>query len=98
MLSNLGRVILKLVLNKKYRLPIFQVLLLNNARSLDVEVQESTQVDYGQVKEHLDNGGSVFITTKESKKLSNPRSKAQSNYSDSRRSYGALIQQHLRKP
>jgi hypothetical protein len=77
---------------------IFQVLLLDKGASADVEVQEAAQVDFLQVKEHLRNGGSVFITSKDSQKIVYPKSKAQLNYNISRRSYGALFRQQLRNP
>ena len=56
-------------MSKKIKPSIFQVLLLNN-KSQDVEVQESEQVDFSQVKQHLKNGGSVFITSKNTQKIS----------------------------
>jgi hypothetical protein len=87
-----------LISNKKTRIPLFQVLLLDNDSSEDVEVQESKHVDFFQVKEHLKNGGSVFITSKDSQKLVHPKAKAQLNYSKSRKNYGALFRQHLRSP
>jgi hypothetical protein len=77
---------------------LFQILLLDNDASEDVEVQEAKQVDFCQVKEHLRNGGSVFITSKGSQKLSMPKAKAQQNYSRSRRTCGFLFRQHLRNP
>jgi hypothetical protein len=85
-----------LISNKKTKPTLFQVLLLDNDSSEDVEVQEAKQVDFSQVKEHLKNGGSVFITSKHSQKLVHPKAKAQLNYSKSRRNYGALLRQHLR--
>jgi hypothetical protein len=85
-----------LISNKKTKPPLFQVLLLDNDTSEDVEVQESKQVNFLQVKEHLKNGGSVFITSKDSQKLVYPKAKAQLNYSKSRKNYGALFRQHLR--
>ena len=85
-----------LILNKKPKATLFQVLLLDNNASDDVEVQEAKRVDFFQVKEHLRNGGSVFITSKESQKMALPRSKAQVNYSKSRKICSALLQQHLR--
>ncbi len=85
-----------LISNKKTKPPLFQVLLLDNDTSEDVEVQEAKQVDFFQVKEHLKNGGSVFITSKDSQKLVYPKAKAQLNYSKSRKNYGALFRQHLR--
>jgi hypothetical protein len=85
-----------LILDKKTKSPIFQVLLLDNDTSEDVEVQEATQVNFLQVKEHLRNGGSVFITSKDSQKIMHHKTKAQQNYNKSRRNYGALFRQHLR--
>ena len=85
-----------LLANKKTKPPVFQVLLLDNDTSEDVEVQEAKQVDFFQVKEHLKNGGSVFITSKGSQKLVYPKAKALLNYSKSRKNYGALFRQHLR--
>ena len=60
--------------NKKTKTPMFQVLLLDNGASDDVEVREADQVDFFQVKKHLKNGGSVFITRKDSQKSLHPKS------------------------
>jgi len=54
---------------KKENCRIFQVLLLNNDASQEVEVQEANEVDFLRVQEHLKQGGSVFITSKNSQKL-----------------------------
>ena len=70
---------------------MFQVLLLENDASAEVEVQEANQVDFLQVKQHLENGGSVFITSEDSQKRLYPKAKAQQNYSRSRRNYGAVF-------
>lgn len=75
---------------------MFQVLLLDNNASDDVEIQEADQVNFSQVKEHLKNGGSVFITSKDAQKTFYPKSKAQQNYNKSRRIYGALFRQYSR--
>jgi hypothetical protein len=48
---------------------MFQVLLLRNDASQVVEVQESNEVDFLKVQEHLKQGGSVFITSKNAQKL-----------------------------
>jgi len=82
--------------NKKTRIPLFQVLLLDNDNNEEVEVQEAKQVNFYQVKKHLKNGGSVFITSKKSQKIVHPKAKAQTNYSKSRQKYGALFRQNLR--
>jgi formylmethanofuran dehydrogenase subunit C len=75
---------------------LFQVLLLDNSQGQDVEVQEAEQVDFGVVKEHLKNGGSVFITSKDAQKIVYPKDRAQTNYSRSRRTLGAIFHQRLR--
>jgi uncharacterized membrane-anchored protein YhcB (DUF1043 family) len=75
---------------------MFQVLLLDNDSSNDVEVQEADQVDFCQVKQHLKNGGSVFITSNDAQKQLFSKTKAQVNYSKSRRTYGALFRQYTR--
>ena len=84
------------VLKKRIKLSVFQVLLLDNDGTEDVEVQEAKQVDFFQVKEHLKNGGSVFITSKGSQKMSYPKTKAQQNYTKSRKTYGLFLREHLR--
>jgi hypothetical protein len=83
---------------RKSKPSVFQVLLLDKDASDDVEVQEGKQVDFFHVKEHLKNGGSVFITSKGSQKLSFPKTKAQQNYSRSRRTCGFLFRQQMRSP
>jgi hypothetical protein len=60
---------------KKEKQRVFQVLLLNNDASQDVEVHEAKQVDFLRVQEHLKQGGSVFITSKGSQKISLPKEK-----------------------
>ena len=83
-------------LKKKTGPSVFQILLLDKDDDEDVEVQESKKVNFFQVKEHLKNGGSVFITSKGSEKITYPKDKAQQNYSRSRRTCGFLFRQHLR--
>ena len=82
-----------------YRKPkpsIFQVLLLDNDSSLDVEVRESEQVNFSQIKAHLKNGGSVFITSKGKQKIFHPKNKAQCNLNTSRRKLGFLFRQRIK--
>jgi hypothetical protein len=81
---------------KRSKPSLFQVLLLNNSQSQDVEVQEAEQVDFGIVKKHLRNGGSVFITSKDTQKVTYPKAKAQTSYSRSRRTLGTIFRQNLR--
>ena len=64
------------IATRKTKTPMFQVLLLDNGASDDVEVQEADQVDFFQVRQHLKNGGSVFITSKDSQKQLYPKAKA----------------------
>ena len=87
-----------LLATKKTKETLFQVLLLDNNENQDVKVHEAKQVDFYTVKEHLRNGGSVFITTKKQQKLTIPKtSKAQQNYTRTRKNYGALIQATYRE-
>ncbi len=62
-------------MKKKGNSKVFQVLLLNNDRSQEVEVQDTEQVDFFQIEKHLKQGGSVFITSKCSQKITPPRKK-----------------------
>lgn len=75
---------------------VFQVLLLDNDASQDVEVRESETVNFLQVKEHLKNGGSVFITSKNLQKIKTRKNRSQQNYSRSRRTIGFLFRQRVR--
>jgi len=54
---------------------VFQVLLLDNDTTQEVEIHENDEVDYLQIQEHLKHGGSVFITSKPSQKITPPRPK-----------------------
>ena len=81
---------------KKNSEPLFQVLLLNNNKSNEVTVHEAKKVDYFAVKEHLNNGGSVFITSKNSQKISAQKNKPHTNYANSKRNYGLLLRANLR--
>lgn len=78
--------------SKKTTQPLFQVLLLDNTAELDVSVHESPRVDFCTVKEHLKNGGSVFITSKKRQKIKRPKARrVQQNYVASRKNYGFII-------
>ncbi len=81
---------------KQSKPSMFQVLLLHNDASQDVAVQVAEQVDFCAVKEHLQNGGSVFITSTDSQKIQYPKTKAQLNYIRSRKNVGFLFRQHMR--
>jgi hypothetical protein len=64
-----------LITVKKDKPQVFQVLLLDNNETEDVEVEEAEQVDFERVEEHLAHGGSVFITSKRSQKIASLRDK-----------------------
>jgi hypothetical protein len=53
--------------NEKPRM--FQVMLLCNDASKNIEVHETKEIDYSTIQNHLQRGGSVFITSKPSQKL-----------------------------
>jgi hypothetical protein len=73
---------------KKEKARVFQVLLLDNDANEDVEVQESKNVDFARVEEHLAHDGSVFITSRDSQKLVMPRDKAERNRNKKRKVTG----------
>jgi hypothetical protein len=91
-----GRNLLKNPNATDEKTPIYQVLLLENDDSDDVSVQEAETVDFLRVKEHLKNGGSVFITSKAAQKSTYPKTVGQQNYCKSRRSIGVLFRQQTR--
>jgi len=84
------------ILSRKPKPSVFQVLLLDNGESEDVEVLEGEDVNFYQVKEHLKNGGSVFITSRADQKIEDTRNRSQQNCSHSRRKPGFLFRQRLR--
>jgi hypothetical protein len=47
----------------------FQVLFLRNNKNQDVEVHEVKEVDFLTIQERLDQGESIFITSKSKQKL-----------------------------
>jgi hypothetical protein len=55
--------------DKRQKQRLFQSLFLSNGKSKDVMVLEDEYIDFEEVQKHLDNGGSVFITSKNSQKL-----------------------------
>jgi len=60
---------------KSEETPVFQVLFLDNDPAQGVEVQEAEQVDFRRVQEYLKNGGSIFITSKQTQQLIMPKKK-----------------------
>jgi hypothetical protein len=85
-----------LIAKKRGKPPVFQILLLDNDEGDDVEVQEAEEVNFFRVKEHLKNGGSVFITSKDKQKMMYPKTKAQVNYGQARRNMGYLFRANVR--
>ena len=81
-------------MNKRTKSPTYQVLLIDNDASEDVEVQESDFVNFCHIREHLNNGGSVFITSKNAQKISYPKAIARRNYIQSRKTLGFIIRQN----
>ncbi len=65
----------KMLKIRKIKAPKFQVLFLRNDASQEVEVQEVKEVDFLTVKERLEQGESVFITSKNSQKINAPKPK-----------------------
>ncbi len=55
--------------------PNFQVFFMRNDASQDVEIQEVKQIDFSAIQERLDQGQTVFITSKASQKLRPPKGK-----------------------
>ena len=49
--------------------PLFQLFFLRNNEDQSVEVEEVKEIDFRKVKEHLEQGESVFITLKRKKKV-----------------------------
>lgn len=62
----------ELIETKNEKTPTFQVMLLRNDASKNVEVHEEREVDFSRIREHLQRGGSVFITSKPSQKITHP--------------------------
>jgi len=58
---------------KREKLCVFQVLLLHNDASQEVEILEAEEVDFPRIQDHLKEGGSVFVTSKNSQKLPMPK-------------------------
>jgi len=48
---------------------LFQLVFLNEDENQSVEVEEVEEIDFVELKKRLDEGKSVFITTKENEKI-----------------------------
>jgi hypothetical protein len=57
---------------------VFQVMLLSSNAS-QVEVEEAEQIDFLRIQEHLRQGESVFITSKNSQKINLAEKKKKAN-------------------
>ena len=80
---------------KKEKSQMFQVLLLNNDSSQDVEVEEAEQVDFVRVQEFLASGGSVFISSKNSQKITPPKDKKANRKTKQMRNVAAFYFNHV---
>lgn len=49
--------------------PLFQIFFLRNNENQSVEVHEVEEIDFRKVKEHVEQGESVFITFKRKQKV-----------------------------
>jgi len=56
-------------LQKLEKRPLFQLVFLGNDEDQSVEVKETEEIDFEELKARLEEGKSVFITTKESEKI-----------------------------
>jgi hypothetical protein len=54
---------------KRQKQRLFQSVFLSNSKSQEVMVVENDFVDFGEILKHLENGGSIFITSKPNQKL-----------------------------
>ena len=63
---------------------VFQTMLLHNNSKQEVEVHEDKKIDFEQLCYHLEKGGSVFITSRNSKKLRTSKPKGKRNERDRR--------------
>jgi hypothetical protein len=67
---------LREVLETKKAKMMFQVLFLRNDSSQEVVVHDDIkQVDFQTIQKHLEHGESVFITSKNKQKLTDPKQK-----------------------
>jgi hypothetical protein len=66
---------LRQILQTKKAKPMFQILFLRNDAGQEVEVHDVKKVDFLTIQEHLEHGESVFITSKTSQKLNEPKPK-----------------------
>ena len=64
--------------------PLFQVLFLKDDKNDSVEVEETNEVDFQKVKDHLEHGEAVFITRRLGQRSSNSLISKQSAISSSR--------------
>jgi hypothetical protein len=66
-------VLREIIETKNENIPTYQILLLCNDASKQVEIHEEKDVDFPRIQEHLQQGGSVFITSKPSQKITPPK-------------------------
>ena len=88
-------VLRELIETKCERTSTFQVMLLRNDASKDVEVHEEREVDFSRIHDHLQQGGSVFITSKPSQKIVLPSREGRTQRRRSPRTVTAFYFDHL---
>jgi hypothetical protein len=66
-------VLKELIEPKNEKTLTYQIMLLCNDPTNRVEVHEERNVDFPLIQEHLQQGGSVFITSKPTQKIAPPR-------------------------
>ena len=69
----------KLIESRPVKQRVFQVMLLHNDRSQEVEVQEDQEIDFLRLWTHIKKGGSAFITSKNSQKPRMPKQERPKN-------------------
>jgi hypothetical protein len=62
-------VLREIIAQKTEKIPTYQVMLLCNDAGKQVEVHEERDVNFSRIQEHLQHGGSVFITSRSSQKI-----------------------------
>jgi hypothetical protein len=74
---------------------VFQVLLIRNDASQEVEVQEDEEVDFLRIEEHLKQGGSIFITSKNAQKFCVPKENEKIPKHDKMRTFTTFYIDHV---
>jgi len=73
----------------------YQMLLLHNDSSQEVEVHEDKEVDFMRLWDHLEKGGSAFITSKESQKQRLPKQKRRKKSAQEMKTFTTYFFDHI---